>query len=383
MAATTISSAALLADALAASGVGEPASLDFLPALERLVAAFNRNPHMHAAGRAQGRALMLKHLTARLKAERYWQDHPEIQDLPVTAPVFVLGMPRTGSTMAVNLFDQDPRWRTLLKWQVFDPVPPATTETLRTDPRCLALLAEERAAFGAGANPNIHFEWADTPTECVLVHMQDFMSNAWEAYAADPEFSEYMLDADMVPAYRWHRKLLQILQSRAPGRWIVKAPSHALYVESLLKVYPDARLIWTHRDPFEAVPSLFSLMLNVHRRYMDQPDARRIGQFYMRQLRAHVDRIAAVKARDPGRVYDLRYDRVMATPAEAIREAYAWLGMPFDESTRAGIETWLAENPQGKFGSHTYALEDYDVSRDEVAQAFAGYLAANGASYHE
>jgi hypothetical protein len=375
--AVRLDSAALLDEAIARSGVLEPASLDFLPALDRLTAAINDNARMNHAGRRKVRDIILDHLVARLRAERYWQDHPEIQDLLIEKPVFVIGMPRTGSTLLVNLFDCDPVWRTILKWQVLDPVPPAPAGQLRTDPRCLAQLERERTAFGEGANPNIHFEWADSPTECVVVHMQAFMANAWEAYACNSDYSEYMLHADLVSSYRWHRKLLQILQSRAPGRWMLKTPSHALYVDALLEVYPDARLVWTHRDPFVAVPSLCSLMMNVHRRFLDAPDMDWIGSFYVRQAAAHVDRAARAQVHHPGQVLDLYYDDLMDDPLATLERAYRWLEMPLEQDARAAMAQWLHDNPQGKFGEHRYSLEQYGLDEEAVRGNFSKYLSSH------
>jgi hypothetical protein len=372
----------IIADALAQSGVAEPASLDFRDGLDRLVAAFNANPHMHGEGRAKARELIIDHLRARLQAERYWADHPEVQAQEIVAPVFVMGMPRTGSTLLVNLFECDPRWRTLLKWQVFDPVPPAGVDTLKTDPRCLARLEAERVAFGKANNPNIHVEWADAPTECVQLHMQDFKSQAWDAYAGNPDFSEYLMTTDMVPTYRWHRKMLQILQSRAPGRWLLKAPSHALYVDALLAVYPDAKLIWTHRDPHVAVPSHLSLIENVHRRYTDMPGLEWIAHFYTRQLAAHANRATAAQARHPGQVFDLYYDALMAEPMAAMEQAYGWLDTPLTDGARAVMTQWLADNPQGKFGGHSYSLDQYGIGEGEVQAQFAAYLANHWTRRH-
>ena len=174
----------------------------------------------------------------------------------------VLGLPRTGTSLASYLLDQDPRRRSLLTWEAEDSVPPSTPETLRTDPRCLKKKGElEVLAEGLKAAniPLVHWDEADGPTECLFVQNQDFKAYLWESFMPTPEYAEWLLATDMTSAYAYERKVLQMLQSRAPGTWSLKMPSHAVHIEALLATYPDVRIVWAHRDPFQATASFLRL----------------------------------------------------------------------------------------------------------------------------
>jgi hypothetical protein len=347
----------------------------FVQGLDVLIQSINDCTLPHEGARALIESMMIDSLSARIKVEHYLAARPSLAARPVQGPVFVMGVPRTGTTFTLNLLDQDPRRRTLLKWEVADPIPPASGATLRTDPRCLAQLAAERQAVAAGKlKTNIHFEWADSATECVFVHRQDFKSAGWDALLPMPTYSEFLLSCDMRPTYAWHRRLLQVLQSEASGRWTLKAPSHALFLEALLEIYPDARLVWTHRDPRVAVASLASLIANVHRRFADAPDLEWIRTFYPRQAAEHVRRAMASKASHPGQFHDLYYDDLMRDPIGEMRRLYKWLGEELTDEASDRMSAWLAANPQGRLGAHSYNLEQFGIEPRHVEQLFADYL---------
>ena len=184
-------------------------------------------------------------------------------DSPVESPLIVLGMPRTGTTVISYLLDQDPSRRSLLHWQCIDPVPPATTATLRTDQRCLDLLDEQRKILEMVTAAKVslpHWEDADGPSEDMFIHNQDFKGLSWDAFLHTSEYYEWLFDkADMTTTYEYQKRYLQVLQSTAPRTWSLKMPSHSVHIEALLEVFPDARLIWAHRDPYRATASLANL----------------------------------------------------------------------------------------------------------------------------
>ena len=198
----------------------------------------------------------------RLRIVDYIKDHPEVADERVERPLVVLGLPRTGTSLASYLLDQDPLRRSLLTWEAEDSVPPSTPDTLYTDPRCLKKKAElDVLAEGLKAAniPLVHWDEADGPTECIFVQGQDFKAYLWEAFMPNAAYADWLLEADMASAYAYERSVLQMLQSRAPGVWSLKMPSHAVHIEALLQEFPDARLVWAHRDPFKSAASFLRL----------------------------------------------------------------------------------------------------------------------------
>lgn len=216
-----------------------------------LVDALESTPKVRPAGRGELYGQFTNALGNRLRVIDYLSRHPDIVRQRIERPIVILGLPRTGTTLASCLLDTDPARRSLLNWEAGDSVPPPTTESLRTDPRCLAkkaALGELAAALEKARFPIPHWEDADGPTECSSVHIQDFKALQWEAYMPTSRYSDWYLEADMTSTYEYERLVLQLLQSQAPGTWSLKMPSHSVHIDSLLAAFPDARIIWAHRD---------------------------------------------------------------------------------------------------------------------------------------
>ena len=322
-------------------------------------------------------------LGRRLQVHDYLQTHPDVLEAPVERPVFVLGMPRTGTTVISYLLDKDPARRSLLNWECVHPVPPATTETLRTDPRCLALLEQQQNMIGYIKQAGLsipHWEDADGPTEDMFIHNQDFKGLSWDAFMVTSRYREWLFDeADMSSTYEYQKRYLQVLQSTAPGTWSLKMPSHSVHIEALLEVFPDARLIWAHRDPFKATGSLSNmwklpkgLVLN-----SDAIDLKAMGRNAMEQMQYHVER--PLRARDrigDDRFFHMYYHEMMRDPLNVMRRIYDWAGDPLTADVEAGMQQWLAEHPQGLMGVNSYNLEQYGLTVEELAPMFAEYLDA-------
>jgi hypothetical protein len=213
------------------------------------------------------------------------------------------------------------------------------------------------------------------PVECSFIMSHDFKSTFQESMGRLPEYGEWLLSCDMTSAYDYHRRFLQVLQHNAPGVWNLKMPSHALYLDYLLAAYPDARLVWTHRDPFVATCSRCSIISNHHLRTMDTPDYAWCGQLYPRQGAEHVNRIMR-KRRELGhdRFYDQHYADLIRDPIESMCKLYGWLGDDFTPALEEGMRSWLKANPQGKWGKHEYKFEQWGLSMASMRPLFAEYL---------
>lgn len=219
-------------------------------------------PGVNPGGREFVYSQFVDALWNRLRVVDYVKHHPEVLDEHVERPLVVLGLPRTGTSLASYLLDQDPLRRSLLTWEAGDSVPPSTPDTLRSDPRCLQKKAElDVLAEGLKAAniPLVHWDEADGPTECLFVQNQDFKAYLWEAFMPTPAYADWLLHTDMSSAYAYERMVLQLLQSRASGTWSLKMPSHAVHIETLVATYPDVRMVWAHRDPFKSTASFLRL----------------------------------------------------------------------------------------------------------------------------
>jgi len=359
----------------AGEAAGEFQSRSFEEGLNVLAASINSCERIIPAGRARLQGLIVEHLTRRLRIDKYLSEHPDAAAAPIVKPVFVMGMPRTGTTAVINLLACDPARRTVLRWTLEDPVPPPKTDRLYTDPRCLAALDRQRRALAEGlAGTNIRFEWADSPAECVHVMNHDFKAMQWEASAPMPAYTEFVYSCDMTSAYTLHRRYLQVLQHRAPGPWALKGPSHALWLPTLLSIYPDARLVWTHRDPCTAVASLCSLMANAHRRNCDEADMEYLSRNVPLGLVEHVQRPMAMLDEIGDRIHHIHFSSLVGGEIETMRRLYAWLGDKLTPTVEARMRSWLDQGRQARLGPHRYALEDFGLQRSSIASLFSDYV---------
>jgi hypothetical protein len=347
----------------------------FREGLGILLADFNRNDSGDAAVQRLRAQVMLS-LCNRLKTTAYLDAHPELRCRPIERPVFVMGIPRTGTTLLSNLLAADPRHRSPLTWEIDDPVPPSTAATLYTDPRALERLAAEKAMLAARPEAGKYYRIsAIYPNEDAFIMANDFKTLMWESRGILPTYREWIFSTDWTSAYEYHKQFLQVLQSEAPGTWSLKLPSHALNVPTLLKTYPDARLIWTHRDPLTAVGSLCSLISLGHQGFLGRVDYRWLGENYPWQAEQHANRL--MDARDQlgeDRIIDVHYADLMRDPIAVMRTLYQALGDEFTPAAEAGMRAWLAENPQDKFGRHEYQLAKFGLTPEMVRPRFARYL---------
>ena len=363
------------------TGITEIDSDSWRDGLALIVEEVNNSPAFTPFGRDRVLGDATDALGRRMQVHDYIQAHPEVLDEPVERPLIVLGMPRTGTTVISYLLDQDPRRRSLLHWECVHPIPPATSDTLRTDPRCLALLEQQQniLKFVKEANmPLPHWEDADGPTEDMFIHNQDFKGLSWDAFLATQRYAQWLFDeTDMTTAYKYQKRYLQVLQSTAPGTWSLKMPSHSVHIDALLQVFPDARLIWAHRDPYKATGSLAN-MWKLPKGMTLHPDAvnyQALGRDAMNQMKVHVER--PLRARDrigDARFFHMYYHEMMRDPMDVMRRIYDWAGDELTPETEGRMRKWLADHPQDHYGVNTYRLDEYGLTVEQLTPIFTEYL---------
>jgi hypothetical protein len=349
-------------------------SESFLEPLEFMLDCIEARPERENILKALNNEIV-RSLSNRLRVTDYLRRHPEIDDAPIEAPLIVMGMPRTGTTALSYLLGCDPRWRSLLNWEAVDSVPPPTTETLRSDPRCQAKKAAQAAMLEQIPFSVPHWEWADGPTECIFVQGQDFRALSWESRVAHRDYSDFMLHCDMESAYEYQKKVLRILQSQAPGRWALKMPSHALHFTWALRAFPDARFVWTHRNPYRTLASLGNMMTTAHRSSLGTVDTQFIHDTYPAQLAEHVNRPMRLRASLPeDKVFDVYCATFMRDPIDGMRQLYAWLGEELNDEVEHAMRNWLEEDRQRQATRPGYGLEDFGWTEEGLAHHYEEYL---------
>jgi hypothetical protein len=357
------------------TGLEEFDSDSFREPLELIVAEIDARPERDTIAGAL-RDEMTGALANRLRVADYLRRHPELADAPLDVPIIVMGMPRTGTTVLSYLLDCDPRWRSLLNWEAVDSVPPPTAATLRSDPRCAAKKAIQEKILPSIPFAVPHWEWADGPTECIFVQAQDFRALSWEARLASRSYADYLLDCDMSSAYDYQKKVMRVLQSQAPGRWALKMPSHSLHFRWALEAFPDARFVWTHRNPFEALASLGTTISMGHRVALGHVDDEFIHDVYPHQIAEHANRPMRLRPSLPeDRIFDVYCAEFLEDPIAGMRAIYEWLGENLAPEVEQAMRTWMQEDDQRQAGRPAYAIGDFGWTEAELAPHFEEYLA--------
>ena len=356
------------------SDYGEPAVLD---GLRRLLDAYANEARFTERGAQMAHADLVTAMAIRMRVEGWLKDHPELLDAPIERPLFVFGLPRTGTTLAINLLAADPARRAFLRWEAYDPTPPPRPEELHAGPRYQAM--QDKTQLALQYMPHIaaiHFENADSPTECQFLMTPSFCSQVYESQADIPSYRQWFLhEADYRPAFRHHKRTLQVLQHHAKGNWTLKNPWHPLYLEALAETYPDARLVMTHRDPAEVVGSICSLIKYVRQIYSDDVDLKGIGETFMDTFQVMIDRARAYKAKHgDDAIHDVQYADTVRDPLGVVRGIYERFGDEFTAEAEAAMHGYLAANPKGKHGQHSYDLGEYGLSKETVRKRFAAYI---------
>lgn len=308
--------------------------------------------------------------------------HPDIADVRIDRPVFILGLPRCGTSILHALIGADPQVRTPLQWEVAAPSPPPDAATFDADPRA--------AGFDAYVAANFTGAWADVlkahpigariPQECGMILETAFQGINPTMLFGLAGYYRWYREADTRFGYRVHKMWLQHLSWKNPrNRWVLKVQEHAYHLPELFSVYPDAVLVQPHRDPVTVMASISRLIEVIRCVSFDAIDRAALGQELMHLW--HDGQVASMawrKANPQVQVLDLRFRDIVADPVAAVRRVYDHADMAFTPASEAAVAGWWQANPADKHGQHKYELADYGLTREQVETVYADYIAAYG-----
>ena len=316
-------------------------------------------------GRLMARSDIILWLSTRLKVTETLKQHPEILNETIVAPMVIVGLPRSGTSILFELLAQDPDVGVPLIWEALQPCPPPEAKTYTTDPRIEQ--ADKLFTQWSRVAPefaSMHEMRGDIPAECGLLMASTFISDHNASLHHTHSYSAWLAQADFLPVYEYHKTILKILQWKNPRkRWLLKAPEHQVHLDTLLKVYPDACIVQTHRDPIKCMASTTSLMGTLYYMRSDQPfNAEMFENIIMGEATAqrleHVMNQREQGIVPEANIADSRYQDLMDDPMACIERIYAHFGMQLSETARSRMAAYLTAKPKGKFGKHSYAVDD-------------------------
>ncbi|SEF55919.1 Sulfotransferase family protein [Thermomonospora echinospora] len=347
----------------------------YLDGLEVLLHSYAEDAALTPLGNRVKRAFLRGALTARLLSEEAWKRHPEHADVRIERPVFVTGLPRTGTTALHRLLTADPANQGLEVWLTEVPQPRPPRETWADDPVFQAVQSGyERHHLERPEFMGVHYMSADMVEECWQLLRQSMQSISFECLAHLPTYSAWLQERDWTSAYRRHRRNLQLIGLPDAGRrWVLKNPSHLFALDALLEVYPDALVIQTHRSPRTAMASMCSLAAHATEGWSQMFTGAVIGRDQLELWSRGLERFRAERAgHDPARFFDVEYDDFVRDPLGTIEAVYAHFGLPLSDAARAAMARLHDESHSGAARpAHRYRLSDFGLTPEEVDERFA------------
>lgn len=352
---------------------------DYLPGLKVLLQSMDYDPHFSEQGRRAAWGQVIGVLKGRAHAIRSMKDNPGFDAHPIVSPVVITGVPRTGTTALHRLMAVDPRFQGLQTWLLDSPMPRPPIETWPSYPEFQKSMAVIEARYAAAPQKRAaHHIAAEEVHECCMVLWQSFVSNLWSCGWSAPTYDAWWGAQSEEAAYRYYYKCVQLIGSNEPQkRWLLKNPGHIENLDLLFAVFPDAKVIQTHRDPAKAIPSLVSLLMNLHPIMEEGRVQQRAENMLAREVAKWsnaVRKCDAVRQQHPGKVLDVVHADFHREPMAVLERIYAFIGMDIPQDVRAGLAQRIEEKPELARGVHRYDIKDYGMTEEEARAPFGDYV---------
>ncbi len=368
----------VLAAATAATGLDNFGDHWFREGLNVLLETYDRNV-VDESSRQSCRNHVIAKLVTRLKIQAAYDQHPEILQETLETPMFVTGLPRTGTSALVNLLSADPYTKSLLLWEIYCPEPLPGWKLGMPDPRHDGMV-EYMEANRDPEFDKIHYAHPDLPEECVMMHQYSFdgVQTGWEIML-EP-YRSWFMQHDLQPLYREYRDQLKLLQWQRPAqRWVLKAPAHMWALPEIVDVFPDASIVWGHRDVVSVSSSISSMTRMVMAQNMWNKDASKIdtgwlGEQVMEWYASSLER--GLRAREilpKERFTDYSHDGFVSDSMGTVTDIYNYFNIEITDEIQVALQTHIDSHPQAKYGKHGHKLDQFGLSEEQVRERFAFY----------
>ena len=367
---------ALIERARRATGLDDLGADEIREPLDVLLRSLHAEGRLTLVGRIAARQDLQSLLAERLRLRADRQRHPQIAAERIVRPLFIVGLPRTGSTLLHHLLAQDEASRVAQAWEIMAPSPPPEQERYASDPRIRR--AARRLRFMDRLAPEfktIHPLGSQLPLECIAIMSYALLSPRFHTTYHTPSYQRWLARQDLRPAYELHRRVLQHLQWRAPaGRWVLKAPSHLWAFDTLFGVYPDALVVQTHRDPVTVLASVASLTAVLQGAFAEDLDMAEIGDEVTERWTTGLERALAARRLLPEeRFVDVHYRDLVRDPLGVVQRIYRAFGLPLTGRTRERMARFLADSARDRRAPHVYSLRTFGLDAGDLAHRFEAY----------
>jgi hypothetical protein len=362
------------------SGFDDFGEWSFEEPLAVLLRSYYEEANLSAFGRIAVRWDMLRFLSNLLRLREEEKKDPAVLEERIDRPIFVLGLPRSGTTFLHNLLAEDPGNLTPRCWQTVFPYPIEAQKDGSRDRRA-ELTARQYSQFLLLAPdlPSLHPLDAYAAQECIEITGHVFRSLRFDTTHYIPSFQQWLEDAGHLEAYRFHKRFLQHLQHQnGGGQWILKSPDHIFALEALCEVYPDARFVFVHRDPMKVLPSVARLTEILRQPFTRKIDRLQIGQQVSN--RWELGSKLLIEAADwlksaPERILHVRYKDLVREPFAIVADLYRHFGMTLSGAGEQGLKRSIADRPNGGYGRNLYRFEDYGLNPAAERKHYSAYMA--------
>lgn len=321
-------------------------------------------------------SLTRRALVNRMREQEHFAANPEIRSIPIERPIFVLGFPRTGTTLLQNLLAQEPGRRTLKFWELTRPAP--LDPDPERDRKKRIALCDSDLAWAYRAAPEMakmHEVRSTTSEECWPLFSMSFSALSVDISGGLRDYGSWLLEQDMEWCYREYRERLKMLLHREPAEQLVlKCPEHLWFLDSLLEVFPDACIVWTHREPMACIASYCSMVSLNLRTVWGGYDAQEVGDHISRRFHQGVSRAMAVRDGAPAeRFFDVDFFELVKDPLGMVERINSHFGFESTAAGRSAMETYMQTERKDARGKHRYDAGRYGLESEAVAKKFAGY----------
>lgn len=349
---------------------------NYQEALSVLLDSFRNDADLTELGSKMHRFFVRNALVARLLSEAAFKQYPQHVDVPIERPIFVTGLPRTGTTALHRLLCGDPRHQGLELWLAEFPQPRPPRETWPDNP----VFAELDARFKKAHDENpdytgLHYMTADEVEECWQLLRQSLHSVSYETLAHVPTYAHWLAKQDWTKSYARHRKNLQLIGLNEPEkRWVLKNPSHLFALDAVFAVYPDALILQCHRPAETIMASMCSLSQHTTAGWSNTFTGDVIGADSLDTWSRGLELFNTERAKhNPAQFYDVDYFELIREPIRTVENIYSHFGIEMTEDARAAIQRTDEESKQGpRAPKHTYSLADYGLTEQQVKERFKG-----------